>query len=75
MRYLSVKVFRESNFTLVEIEDFGDPEDKSHPKFDVFYLEFLMFLREREDQMEGRSATRLKLKNVVYEVLKTRLGV
>jgi hypothetical protein len=59
----------------VEIEDFGDPEDKSHPKFDVFYLEFLMFLREREDQMEGRSATRLKLKNVVYEVLKTRLGV
>jgi hypothetical protein len=25
--------------------------------------------------MEGRSATRLKLKNVVYEVLKTRLGV
>lgn len=57
MRYLSVKVFRESNFTLVEIEDFGDPEDKSHPKFDVFYLEFLMFLCERERGSNGRKVS------------------
>jgi glycyl-tRNA synthetase len=43
-----------------------DPEDKSHPKFgDVSDLEFLMF--PREDQMAGRSATRLKLGNAVSE--------
>jgi len=55
-------------FTLAEIEHFVDPEDKSHPKFgDVSDLEFLMF--PREDQMAGRSATRLKLGNAVSEVL------
>lgn len=45
-----------------------DPEDKSHPKFgDVSDLEFLMF--PREDQMAGKSATRLKIGNAVSEVL------
>lgn len=45
-----------------------DPEDKSHPKFsDVSDLEFLMF--PREDQLTGRSATRLQLGEAVSEVL------
>ena len=51
-----------------------DPEDKSHPKFgDVSDLEFLMF--PREDQMAGRSATRLKLGNAVSEVLHSDTSV
>ena len=45
-----------------------DPEDKSHPKFcDVSDLEFLMF--PREDQLTGRSATRVRLGEAVSEVL------
>ncbi|RLM73903.1 hypothetical protein C2845_PM15G06770 [Panicum miliaceum] len=59
-------LLRVREFTLAEIEHFVDPEDKSHPKFcDVSDLEFLMF--PREDQMAGRSATRLKLGNAVSE--------
>ncbi|CAD6263910.1 unnamed protein product [Miscanthus lutarioriparius] len=59
-------LLRVREFTLAEIEHFVDPEDKSHPKFgDVSDLEFLMF--PREDQMAGRSATRLKLRNAVSE--------
>jgi glycyl-tRNA synthetase len=59
---------RVREFTLAEIEHFVDPEDKSHPKFgDVSDLEFWMF--PREDQMAGRSATRLKLGNSISEVL------
>ena len=45
-----------------------DPEDKSHPKFsDVSDLEFLMF--PREEQLTGKSATKLKLGGAVSEVL------
>ncbi|CAN6270376.1 unnamed protein product [Urochloa humidicola] len=59
-------LLRVREFTLAEIEHFVDPEDKSHPKFgDVSDLEFLMF--PREDQMAGRSATRLKIGNAVFE--------
>ncbi|CAN6248417.1 unnamed protein product [Urochloa humidicola] len=59
-------LLRVREFTLAEIEHFVDPEDKSHPKFgDVSDLEFLMF--PREDQMAGRSATRLKIGNAVSE--------
>lgn len=59
-------LLRVREFTLAEIEHFVDPEDKSHPKFgDVSDLEFWMF--PREDQMAGRSATRLKLGNSISE--------
>ncbi|KAJ1270756.1 hypothetical protein BS78_06G075900 [Paspalum vaginatum] len=59
-------LLRVREFTLAEIEHFVDPEDKSHPKFgDVSGLEFLMF--PREDQMAGRSATRLKIGDAVAE--------
>lgn len=61
-------LLRVREFTLAEIEHFVDPEDKSHPKFsDVSDLEFLMF--PREDQLTGRSATRLQLGEAVSEVL------
>ncbi|VAH47436.1 unnamed protein product [Triticum turgidum subsp. durum] len=59
-------LLRVREFTLAEIEHFVDPEDKSHPKFsDVSDLEFLMF--PREDQLTGRSATRLRLGEAVSE--------
>ncbi|XP_062185422.1 glycine--tRNA ligase, mitochondrial 1-like [Phragmites australis] len=59
-------LLRVREFTLAEIEHFVDPEDKSHPKFgDVSDLEFLMF--PREEQLTGRSATRLKLGDAVSE--------
>ncbi|KAL6843410.1 hypothetical protein ACP4OV_026732 [Aristida adscensionis] len=59
-------LLRVREFTLAEIEHFVDPEDKSHPKFgDVSDLEFLMF--PREQQLAGRSATRLKLGDAVSE--------
>ncbi|KAL6652807.1 hypothetical protein ACP70R_011732 [Stipagrostis hirtigluma subsp. patula] len=59
-------LLRVREFTLAEIEHFVDPEDKSHPKFgDVSDLEFLMF--PREQQLTGRSATRLKLGDAVSE--------
>ncbi|PWZ37737.1 Glycine--tRNA ligase, mitochondrial 1 [Zea mays] len=61
-----IGLLRVREFTLAEIEHFVDPEDKSHPKFgDVSDLEFWMF--PREDQMAGRSATRLKLGNSISE--------
>ena len=51
-----------------------DPEDKAHPKFgDVSDLEFFMF--PREDQMAGKSATRLKLGNAVSEVFHSYTSV
>jgi glycyl-tRNA synthetase len=44
-----------------------DPEDKSHPKFgDVSDLEFLMF--PREEQLTGKSATKLKVREAVSKV-------
>ncbi|WVZ85415.1 hypothetical protein U9M48_032349 [Paspalum notatum var. saurae] len=68
MHFISPRqgLLRVREFTLAEIEHFVDPEDKSHPKFsDVSGLEFLMF--PREDQMAGRSATRLKIGDAVAE--------
>ncbi|CAM0904830.1 unnamed protein product [Alopecurus aequalis] len=59
-------LLRVREFTLAEIEHFVDPEDKSHPKFsDVSDLEFLMF--PREEQLTGRSASKLKLGGAVSE--------
>jgi glycyl-tRNA synthetase len=44
-----------------------DPEDKSHPKFgDISDLELLMF--PREEQLTGKSATKLKVREAVSKV-------
>jgi glycyl-tRNA synthetase len=57
-------LLRVREFTLAEIEHFVDPEDKSHPKFgDVSDLELLMF--PREEQLTGKSATKLKVREAV----------
>ncbi|XXG88848.1 hypothetical protein AAC387_Pa12g1000 [Persea americana] len=53
-------LLRVREVTLVEIEHFVDPDDKSHPKFkEVADLEFLMF--PREEQMTGKPAKKICL--------------
>ncbi|KAH7658748.1 Glycyl-tRNA synthetase/DNA polymerase subunit gamma-2 protein [Dioscorea alata] len=57
-------LLRVREFTLAEIEHFVDPDDKSHPKFaNVTELEFFMF--PREDQLAGKSARKICLREAV----------
>ncbi|KAJ8615549.1 hypothetical protein MRB53_034921 [Persea americana] len=57
-------LLRVREVTLVEIEHFVDPDDKSHPKFkEVADLEFLMF--PREEQMTGKPAKKICLGEAV----------
>lgn len=60
-------LIRVREFTMAEIEHFCDPNEKSHPKFDDV-KDTLMLLYSACNQMDGKSATQIKIGDAVKSV-------
>ncbi|VDN99603.1 unnamed protein product [Rodentolepis nana] len=60
-------IIRVREFTMAEIEFFVDPKEKSHPKF-AQYADLKLPLFSATDQMDGKSAREVALKDAVAQV-------
>lgn len=61
-------LIRVREFTMAEIEHFCDPNEKSHPKFDIIKDELLL-LYSACNQMDGKSAVEIKIGEAVEKGL------